>query len=96
MLRISMTIDPRIGLWLSLVAAVLSFLVGASATMTDLFGADHAKTIIGVTVLLNGVINAVNAVLHAIPSQPNRFDEFPLAAKALKQESVKAQQQPQR
>ena len=73
-----MTIDPRVGMYLSIVCAVLSFLVGAGATFTDLFGPETAKQIIGVVVILNGVINSVNAVLHAIPSKPGAANEFPL------------------
>jgi len=87
-----MTIDPRVGFWLSIVAAALSFLAGAGATMGDLFGPDNAKVVLGIIVLLNGVINAVNAVLHAIPSKPGRFDEFPLAPKALKEDARKEQE----
>jgi uncharacterized membrane protein HdeD (DUF308 family) len=79
-----MTIDPRWGMWISIIAAILSFLVGAGATFTDLFGPEVSKTIVGVAVLLNGVINAINAVLHAVPSKPGAFNEFPLAPADLK------------
>jgi len=72
-----MTIDPRWGMWISIIAAILSFLVGAGATFTDLFGPETSKTIVGVAVLLNGIINAINAVLHAVPSKPGAFNEFP-------------------
>src|SRR5262249_6616584 len=51
----TMTIDPRWGMWISIIAAILSFLVGAGATFTDLFGPEASKTIVGVAVLLNGV-----------------------------------------
>lgn len=86
-----MTIDPRWGFWLSICAAVLSALVGAGATFTDIFGADNTKVILGVVTLLNTIVSAANAVLHAIPSAPNKFYEFPLAPAQLKDESRRAQ-----
>jgi hypothetical protein len=74
----NMTLDPRIGMWLSIGGAILSFVVGAGATFTDLFGPETTKIIIGIAVLINGVINSINAVLHAIPSKPGSANEFPL------------------
>lgn len=69
-----MTIDPRIGVWFSIVAAILSVLVGATAELTDIFGAEIAHKTVAVIVLVNAVINGVNAVLHMIPSQQPNAD----------------------
>lgn len=63
-----MTIDPRVGMWISIVAAVISALVAVPAEFTNVFGADKANMILGVLGLINTVILAVNAFLHAIPS----------------------------
>jgi len=64
-----MTINPRWGLWLSMIAAVVSALVAGGAQFTDLFGPENSKTILAFLGLANTVVNAVNAVLHAIPAQ---------------------------
>ena len=77
-----MTIDPRVGFWMSIALAILAFLTGAGATLTDLFGEHTGKIILSVVVLLLGVGNSVNAVLHAIPSKPGALNEFPLGPKA--------------
>src|SRR5262245_20603504 len=53
----SMTLDPRIGLYLSLAAAILAFLVTGSAEFTDLFGADNARRILAALGLTNGVVS---------------------------------------
>jgi len=65
-----MTIDPRIGMWLSIFAAAVSALVAAGAEFTNVFGPDNAKIILGILGLFNVVLNSVNAVLHAIPGMP--------------------------
>lgn len=77
-----MTIDPRIGLYLSVLMAMLAFIVGAGATLTDLFGPETTKIVLAISTLVLGVGNAVNAVLHAIPSKPGAASEFPLGPKA--------------
>ena len=64
-----MTINPRWGLWLSIIASVVSALVAGGAQFTDLFGPENSKTILAFLGLANTVVNAVNAVLHAIPAQ---------------------------
>jgi phage-related protein len=78
-----MTIDPRVGLWLSIIAAVVSALVAGGAEFTDIFGAQNAKMIIGILGIINTIINAINAILHAIPSQrgPVGAAQFPLGPK---------------
>jgi hypothetical protein len=76
-----MTIDPRVGLYLSIVMAILAYLTGATAVFTDLFGAQHAKIIMGLITLVLGILSSINAVLHAIPSKPGAAAEFPLGPK---------------
>jgi hypothetical protein len=76
-----MTIDPRVGLWISVVAAVLMFTAGASSTLTDLFDVHTAKVIVAGSTFFGGIISAVNAVLHAIPSKAGATEEFPLGPK---------------
>lgn len=76
-----MQIDPRVGMWLSIVLAAIGFLAGAGTQLTTLFGEHMANIILASSVLLLGVGNAVNAVLHAIPSKPGATAEFPLGPK---------------
>lgn len=76
-----MTIDPRIGMWVSIFLAAISFLAGAGTQFTTLFGDHTANTINAVMVLILGMGNAINAVLHAIPSKPGAMNEFPLGPK---------------
>lgn len=65
-----MTIDPRWSFWLSLSLAMLAFLSGAGSNFTDLGLGEHVvKGILGMTSILLGLGNAVNAVLAAIPSK---------------------------
>ena len=73
-----MTIDPRIGMWLSIALAVIGFLSGAGTQLTAIFGAQATNIILATSVLLMGLGNAVNAVLHMIPSKPGAANEFPL------------------
>ncbi len=64
-----MTLDPRVGFWFSVVAAVVGGLLAASAEFTTLFGDTTANRVLAWLGIINFVINALNAVLHAIPSQ---------------------------
>lgn len=78
-----MTIDPRVGMWLSIVLAILGVAAGSTDQLKVIFG-EHTETIIlAWIVLVMGVGNAINAVLHAIPSQsgPTAAAEFPLGPK---------------
>jgi hypothetical protein len=77
------TIDPRIGMWISIIAAIILFLASATTQLTDVFGPAVAQTISSVCVLLGGIISAVNAVLHMIPAQkgPLGAAQFPLGPK---------------
>lgn len=71
-----MEIDPKVGMYLSIALAALAFLAGAGTQLTTLFGDATANHILAIMTILLGVGNAVNAVLHAIPSKPNA--NFPL------------------
>lgn len=77
-----MTIDPRVGFYLSIALAVIGALAGASTQLTTIFGPQTAAVILAFAVLLLTAGNAVNAVLHAIPSKPGAANEFPLGPKA--------------
>jgi hypothetical protein len=63
-----MTIDPRVGMWLSIVLTTIAVLTTAGTQLTTLFGQSAATLILAACVILMGIGNAVNAVLHAIPS----------------------------
>jgi hypothetical protein len=78
-----MTIDPRVGMWISIIAAVLMFLAGAGAELTTMFSTAVANEIVAVAVFLGGLISAVNAVLHMIPSSnaPGDASKFALGPK---------------
>jgi len=78
-----MTINPKFGMYLSIALAVIAFLAGAGATLTDLLGEHDAKIVLALCTLLMGVGNSVNAVLHMIPSVsgPAGAAEFPLGPK---------------
>ncbi len=65
-----MTIDPRIGFWFSVTAALVSGLLLSGAELTTLFGDVSTAKILATLGIGNVVINALNAVLHAIPSAP--------------------------
>jgi hypothetical protein len=69
----TMTIDPRWSIGLSLVLAILAFLSGASATLIDT-GMDPAtvKHVLAWTTLITGIGNCANAVLTGIPSKDNQ------------------------
>jgi hypothetical protein len=55
---------------------------GAGAELTTLFK-DYAQTIVAAASFFGGIISAINAVLHAIPSQtgPTGAAQFPLGPK---------------
>lgn len=78
-----MTINPRIGVWLSIIAAVVSVLVLCGAEFTTLFGAIATNKILAGLGIINAVINGINGVLHMIPSQTGALGaaQFPLGPK---------------
>ena len=79
-----MTINPKYGMWISIVAAIVSALLLCGAEFTTLFGASVDAMIMAGLGIANVIINAVNAVLHMIPSQtgPVGAAQFPLGPKA--------------
>ncbi len=65
-----MTLDPRWSIFLSLSLAILAFLSGAGASLTDLgLQPQEVKGVLALITLLLGVGNAVLAVLTGIPSK---------------------------
>jgi hypothetical protein len=77
-----MTIDPRIGLYFCLISAIGSALVLCGAEFTTLFGSVETARILAGLAIFNVIVNAVNGVLHMIPSKANAANEFPLGPKA--------------
>ena len=81
-----MTVDPRIGMWLSVGLAIIGALAGSTAQLTTILGDHQAQIVLALAVLLLTVGNAVNAVLHAIPSSipttTKAANKFPLGPKA--------------
>ena len=76
-----MTLDPRVGVYFSIFAAIISTLVLCGAEFTTLFGSTDTAKILAALGILNAVINGLNAVLHMIPSKPNAANEFALGPK---------------
>ena len=76
-----MTLDPRVGMYLSIALAIIGAFAGASTQLTTIFGEHAAQIILAVAVLLMTVGNAINAVLHAIPSKANADNQFLLGPK---------------
>ena len=77
-----MTLDPRWGLYLSIATAMLLFIAGAGSTMTDMLDPATAKKVVAGATFFGGIMSAVNAILHAIPSKPGATSEFPLGPKS--------------
>jgi hypothetical protein len=77
-----MIINPKWGMWLSIIAAIVSVLVLCGAEFTTLFGDIATSKILAALGIVNAVINGVNGVLHMIPaSQPATVaaaNQFPL------------------
>lgn len=78
-----MTIDPRVGMWLSILLALIGVLASSATQLTTIFGEHTTSVILAITTLLMTAGNAINAVLHAIPSQntPDAAKQFPLGPK---------------
>lgn len=64
-----MTIDPRVGTWFSIIAAIVSALLLCGAEFTTLFGDVATAKLLAGLGIGNVVINGINGVLHMIPSQ---------------------------
>jgi hypothetical protein len=78
-----MTISPRWGIWISVWAAMISALMLCGTQFTTLFGSGNTEKILAVLVIINAIINGINAVLHMIPSgsTPQALAQFPLGPK---------------
>ena len=78
-----MTISPRIGMYLSIIAAIVSALVLCGTELTTIFGADMTTRILAGLAIINAIINGANGVLHMIPSAstPQALSQFPLGPK---------------
>ena len=75
-----MTLDPRISMWISIVAAVLAFTGASTAELTTFLSPHAANLVVGACAFFGGLINAV---IHMIPSQsgPVGAAQFPLGPK---------------
>ena len=67
-----MTVDPRWSIYLAVAIALLSYIAGAGALLTDA-GLDPTllKHMLAVISLIVGAASTVNAVLTGIPSKDN-------------------------
>lgn len=63
-----MVVNPKWGMWISIIAAVISALLLCGTQFTTLFGQASEEKILAVLVIFNAVILGVNAVLHMIPA----------------------------
>lgn len=63
-----MTIDPRVGFYLSIALAVIGVAAASGTQLTTIFGEHTANIILAVAVMILAAGNAINAILHAIPS----------------------------
>lgn len=77
-----MTIDPRVGFYLSIALAIIGVGAASSTQLTTIFGEHTANIVLAVNIMILAAGNAVNAILHAIPSKPGAANEFPLGPKA--------------
>ncbi len=64
-----MTIDPRFSFWFAIIATLISALLLCGAYFTTLFGDVSTAHILAWLGIGNICVNALNAVLHAIPAQ---------------------------
>jgi len=68
-----MTLDPRYSIFLSLGLAVLGYLSGVGALLTDLgMNPTQVKVVMALISLCLGLGNTINAVLTGIPSKDNQ------------------------
>lgn len=63
-----MTVNPKWGMWISIIAAAVSALLLCGAEFTTIFGTENTGKILAALGIVNALINGANAVLHAIPS----------------------------
>ena len=78
-----MTLNPKVGMYFSIALAIVGALSGAGTEFTSIFGEHVANQILAADALLLSAGTAVNAILHAIPSQsgPAAAAQFPLGPK---------------
>jgi hypothetical protein len=75
------TINPKWGMWLSIILAFGGAITGLSASFADLgLTPAEVKGVLAVDTIVLTLGNSINAVLHMIPSQsgPAGAAEFPL------------------
>lgn len=77
-----MTLNPLYGVVFSICMLIVSALGAAGAYFTTLFGESASVKIMAGLAILNIVNNAINAVLHMIPSKAGASSEFPLGPKS--------------
>jgi len=77
-----MTLNPLWGAAFSICMLIVSTLGAAGAYFTTLFGETSSVKILAGLAILNIVNNAINTVLHMIPSKPGAANEFPLGPSA--------------
>jgi hypothetical protein len=77
-----MTLNPIYGIVFSVCMLIVSALGAAGAYFTTLFGEAASVKILAGLAILNIVNNAINAVLHMIPSKAGAASEFPLGPSA--------------
>ena len=81
-----MTIDPRWGFYISIALAVFGVLATSTTQLTTIFGEHTTNIIIAISMMIMTVGNALNAILHglpsAVPKDPAMAHEFPLGPAA--------------
>lgn len=70
-----MTLNPMVSVYLNIAMAALVGIGGYLASNTAFM---NSKNGLIVTLVIGGVIAAINGILHAIPSKPGAAEQFPL------------------
>jgi hypothetical protein len=78
------TLSPKVGMWFSIILAVVGAAAGCGAEFTTIFGQHVADQILAGDTFLLAIGTGVNAVLHMIPSVPGAAGaaQFPLGPKS--------------
>ena len=61
-------LDPKVGMWLNIAAALAAYIASSAAAFTTLFGEGPTQKVVAIAGLAGGAIATVNAVLHAASS----------------------------
>src|SRR5208283_277586 len=79
----TMTLDPRVGFWFSIVMAVIGVLAASSTQLTTIFGDHTSNIVMAVVIIVLSCGNVINGILHAIPSgnSPADAQKFALGPK---------------